>query len=303
MYENYRENFGPRRNDEERDDREQSWRLQEDRYRREAMGRNRFDDDSWDNRGRSRSFGYGQAFRDDDSAGYNRYGTARDRGSEGEWRGHNGPNHRGRSHTHHDHGYGPTTRYPGSGDSRYFTGHQGSWAVGQPGPTPAYGHGGYGSFGDDYRSHGYDEGRHDHHRGFLDKAGDEIASWFGDEDAARRRQMDHRGRGPREYVRSDERIRDDANDCLTDDWRIDASEVRVKVENGEVTLDGTVPDRMSKRRAEDLIDDISGVKHVQNNLRVAERTYGEQSRATSDAGGMVSGSGTADQTARSTQRP
>ena len=40
--------------------------------------------------------------------------------------------------------------------------------------------------------------------------------------------------------------------------------------SGEVTLDGTVPSREQKRRAEDLIDSLSGVKHVQNNLRVSE---------------------------------
>ena len=37
---------------------------------------------------------------------------------------------------------------------------------------------------------------------------------------------------------------------------------------GEVTLSGTVNSRLEKRRAEDVADDVSGVKHVQNNLRV-----------------------------------
>ena len=39
-------------------------------------------------------------------------------------------------------------------------------------------------------------------------------SWFGDEDAARRRQQDHSGRGPSNYTRSDERIREDVCDRL-----------------------------------------------------------------------------------------
>jgi osmotically-inducible protein OsmY len=288
MHENYRENFGPRRYEDERDDRDQRWRQEEDRYRREAMSRNRFDDDRYDIPQRRRNFGYGQAFRDDDYAGNHRYGTEREHGHSPGWRDDGRYDDRQHGHSHHDHSYGRAGRYPGSGDSRYFTGQQGSWALGQPNPNPAYGYGGYGGFGDDYRSHGYDRDRGEDHRGFFDKAGDEIASWFGDEDAARRREMDHRGRGPKDYVRSDERIRDDANDRLTDDWRLDASDVTVRVENGEVTLDGTVPDRMSKRRAEDLVEDISGVKHVQNNLRVAQRDYGDQNRATSDAGGMIS---------------
>lgn len=111
-------------------------------------------------------------------------------------------------------------------------------------------------------------------RGFLERAGDEIASWFGSEDATRRREEDHRedhrGRGPSDYTRSDERIREDVNDTLTNDWRIDASHVRVVVKDGEVTLEGTVSSRQSKRRAEDLADDITGVRHVQNNLRVGD---------------------------------
>ncbi len=104
-------------------------------------------------------------------------------------------------------------------------------------------------------------------RGFFDRAGDEVLSWFGDREARRRRELDHRGRGPKSYVRSDERIREDVNDRLTEDVWIDASEIEVSVADGEVTLSGTVEDRRSKRRAEDLADDVTGVKHVQNNLR------------------------------------
>lgn len=92
-------------------------------------------------------------------------------------------------------------------------------------------------------------------------------SWFGDRDARRRREQDHRGRGPKNYARSDERIREDVNDRLTEDVWLNASEIDVAVEQGEVTLSGTVEDRRAKRRAEDCVDTISGVKHVQNNLR------------------------------------
>lgn len=109
-------------------------------------------------------------------------------------------------------------------------------------------------------------------RGFLERAGDEFMSWFGDRDAIRRREHDHRGRGPKAYVRSDERIREDVNDRLTDDNWIDASNIDVTVSEGEVTLSGTVSDRHSKRRAEDVTDGITGVKHVQNNLRYSGTT-------------------------------
>nr|WP_166944735.1 BON domain-containing protein [Sphingopyxis panaciterrae] len=110
-------------------------------------------------------------------------------------------------------------------------------------------------------------GRH-HERGFFERAGDEFLSWFGDEDAQRRRERDHRGRGPSDYIRSDDRIRDDVNDRLTEDRWVDASAISVAVAGGEVTLGGQVDSKIAKRRAEDLADDVTGVKHVQNNLRV-----------------------------------
>lgn len=87
----------------------------------------------------------------------------------------------------------------------------------------------------------------------------------------------HRGRGPRGYERSDERINEDVHDRLTEDWVLDASEITVSVSGGEVTLDGTVDSRQDKRRAEDIVDGISGVGHVQNNLRVKPRYSDDRS--------------------------
>ena len=116
-------------------------------------------------------------------------------------------------------------------------------------------------------------------RGWLDRASDAVSSWFGDEEAGRRRQLDkmregsYRGRGPRGYKRSDERIKEDINDRLSDDSYIDASDVEVTVASGEVTLTGTVDDRNAKRRAEDIAEDVSGVANVENRLRIRGRTY------------------------------
>ena len=76
------------------------------------------------------------------------------------------------------------------------------------------------------------------------------------------------GRGPQGYKRSDERITEDINEDLTQHPDIDASNISVEVQNGEVTLKGTVPDRETKRRAEDIAESCSGVKDVQNQLRV-----------------------------------
>jgi hypothetical protein len=81
----------------------------------------------------------------------------------------------------------------------------------------------------------------------------------------------HRGRGPRGYRRSDARILDDVNLRLTDDPLVDASDIDVSVKDVEVTLSGTVASRFEKRRAEDVAEAVSGVTHVQNNLRVRAR--------------------------------
>jgi osmotically-inducible protein OsmY len=83
------------------------------------------------------------------------------------------------------------------------------------------------------------------------------------------------GRGPQGYKRSDERISEDINEMLTQDADIDATNITVEVQNGEVTLRGTVPDREAKRRAEDLAESASGVKDVQNQLRVKREDQSE----------------------------
>lgn len=77
-----------------------------------------------------------------------------------------------------------------------------------------------------------------------------------------------RGRGPRGYRRSDERIKEDVCQCLTDDSHIDASNIDVAVTDREVVLTGSVETRYEKRHAEDLIERLPGVHDVINSLRV-----------------------------------
>jgi hypothetical protein len=95
-------------------------------------------------------------------------------------------------------------------------------------------------------------------------------------EAQQRRGGGFRGRGPKGYQRSDERITDDVCQLLCDDDDLDASDIEVTVNSGDVTLAGAVPDRTSKRRAEDLAERVSGVQNVQNNLRVNREGPGQQ---------------------------
>ncbi|KAA0581206.1 BON domain-containing protein [Azospirillum sp. B21] len=191
------------------------------------------------------------------------YESGRDRG---EWE-------RGGS-SRRDFGGSSSTSYGGS--YQRDEGRDRSWGEDRGGMYRAQeARGGYG--GGRAERWGEDRGR-TQQRGFWEQAGDEIASWFGDDDAERRRHEDerrasqHRGRGPRGYSRSDERVREDVSDRLTDDAYVDASDIEVAVSGGEVTLTGMVPDRQTKRRAEDVAEAVSGVTHVQNNLRVRSQT-------------------------------
>jgi hypothetical protein len=79
------------------------------------------------------------------------------------------------------------------------------------------------------------------------------------------------GRGPQGYQRSNDRIREDVCDVLTRHGEVDATGIQVTVENGEVTLEGTVGSRREKRLAEDALEDLHGVREVHNRLRVEPR--------------------------------
>lgn len=83
------------------------------------------------------------------------------------------------------------------------------------------------------------------------------------------------GRGPKGYVRSDERIREDVCDRLNDDDEVDARDITVTVKNADVILEGTVNDRRSKHRAEDIAESVSGVKNVTNQLRARKGFFQE----------------------------
>ena len=80
------------------------------------------------------------------------------------------------------------------------------------------------------------------------------------------------GRGPRGYHRSDERIREDVCDLLTQHGDIDASQMEVDVHNGVVTLRGMADSGRVRRLTEEVVEEISGVRDVRNDLRVNQRT-------------------------------
>ena len=82
----------------------------------------------------------------------------------------------------------------------------------------------------------------------------------------------HRGRGPRNAVRSDHLIAEEINERLMEDERIDAGQILLMVEDGVVTLTGEVPERRMKHLAEDIADSVRGVRELRNLIRVDRGT-------------------------------
>ncbi len=93
---------------------------------------------------------------------------------------------------------------------------------------------------------------------------------YSNDDSADYGQSQHRGKGPRGYKRSDSRIEEDVNDRLSDHDRIDASDIAVQVDDGEVTLSGTVESRRLKHLIENVVSSVSGVKDVNNGLKLQQ---------------------------------
>jgi len=93
--------------------------------------------------------------------------------------------------------------------------------------------------------------------------------------------MDYWQFHPAHYKRTDLRIYEDICDALTDAPDLDATDIEVKVENGDVTLTGAVDRRHDKYLTEDIANTISGVKDVFNELRTSRR-QGRGSRETSE---------------------
>lgn len=99
------------------------------------------------------------------------------------------------------------------------------------------------------------------------------------------RPIGHRGRGPRGYVRSDERIHEEVHERLSEDRYVDATDIEVSVKDGIVTLNGMIDSRAEKRLAEDCVDTVLGVRDVHNLLRIREPAE-RAPRDTSEPQGM-----------------
>jgi hypothetical protein len=81
----------------------------------------------------------------------------------------------------------------------------------------------------------------------------------------------YRGRGPRGYVRSDQRVREELCEALLWHPALDARDLEVTVTEGVARLGGTVPTRAERRLAEEIAETTLGVSDVKNEISLAER--------------------------------
>lgn len=110
------------------------------------------------------------------------------------------------------------------------------------------------------------------------------------------------GVGPKGYKRSDDRIREDVCELLARHGQLDASNIEVTVQDGEVTLTGFVDSRWAKREAEDVADEASGVRDVHNQIRVSGERRGQDRMVDAPTGARPAGSPTSTGAAASTRQ-
>jgi osmotically-inducible protein OsmY len=84
----------------------------------------------------------------------------------------------------------------------------------------------------------------------------------------------NRGKGPRNYKPSDERLLERVSDLYYEHPHLDASGIEISVQNGELMLTGYVADRYEKRLAEDLAEKISAITNIENRLKIYQATTG-----------------------------
>lgn len=95
---------------------------------------------------------------------------------------------------------------------------------------------------------------------------------WGEAQAKRERQTEQRGSADRRVAqrrRPDDALARELQEILTKDPELDATEIEVEVEGGAVTLNGVVDSSDARLLAEELVESVTGVREVHNNLKVA----------------------------------
>ncbi len=79
------------------------------------------------------------------------------------------------------------------------------------------------------------------------------------------------GKGPKNWQRSDSLILEDICHGLTFHSDLDATDIHVYVVNGTVNLEGWVNNRQEKWLAEEVTEQVLGVKSLHNRIHLRNR--------------------------------
>lgn len=82
------------------------------------------------------------------------------------------------------------------------------------------------------------------------------------------RRGEHFGKGPKDWQRTDERLYEEVCEQLSHNHLVDASDIEIKVTDGNVYLRGTVEDRPTKREAERCVEKVLGIRDIFNELKI-----------------------------------
>ena len=248
-------------------------------YGRSGSGQwgNRSQDDD-EGRYSERESGYGNFGQGD----YNQGGSEDQSGSTGR-SGYGGQSGYG--------GYGDDSgqgRYgqSGYGQGGYGQGRQGQSNYGQPSQGEDYGSSGTSQYGrSNFGSSRADAGWQGSggQRGWSEPYG-EGQQYGGRSSQSGWSQGLHRGKGPKGYQRSDERIKELVCESLSDHPEIDASEITVSIQGGKLTLEGSVDSRQTKNAVEDIAEQYC--QDVQNNLRVTRQGASQTASSGKGAGSV-----------------
>ena len=171
----------------------------------------------------------------------------------------------------------------GYGQSQYGQREQGGYGQSQYGQREQGGYGGSSrqQYGRQFESQSFDQ---PYPPGFQSDFGSSQRSRSGFGSEGYGESGAHRGKGPKGYTRSDERLKEVICEKLTDDPMIDASEINIEVTGQTVKLTGTVDDRSTKYEVEELVERCGGVKDIDNQLRVRSQGGSMQTSQTTGSG-------------------
>lgn len=96
-----------------------------------------------------------------------------------------------------------------------------------------------------------------------EKKTSDTAEMYGDGDRIDFSEHSHPLRKPADLI-----IKEEAWGYIEDDAYIDSSNIKIEVKDCLIFLSGTVNNKLSKRKAADLMKDVEGLKGIQNNIKV-----------------------------------